>query len=163
MSNRRYQTEDQKEIKKFIIIILALILSLGAIYFVTDRFVKKGEDTTTIPGSINYEKATIGTMLNKSISEYYVFIYDSKSNSATYYNSLRNTYSQKEDGLKIFFVDLDNELNKPYYNVNNDNISNNKAKTIEELDLGDITLIKVKDGNIVEYEESEDNIANILM
>ena len=101
-------------------------------------------------------------MLNRHEEEYYVFIYNSTKEEASYYSSLINKYQNKEEALKVYFIDLNNELNKDYYNVNNDNISNKKAKTIKELDLGDITLIQVKNNNISMYEDDISKIENLL-
>ena len=162
MKKNNIKTEEQKEIKKFIIILLAILLIVGCVYFITDKFIEKGDYSNTIPGSINYDRATIGTMLNRHEEEYYVFIYNSTKEEASYYSSLINKYQNKEEALKVYFIDLNNELNKDYYNVNNDNISNKKAKTIKELDLGDITLIQVKNNNISMYEDDISKIENLL-
>ena len=67
-----------------------------------------------------------------------------------------------KDSLKIYYCDLGNKLNRDYYNVNNDNKSNPNAKSIKELDLGDLTLIKVEKGKITKYIEKYDSIKNEL-
>lgn len=162
LKNQKYYTEEQKEIQKFIIIIIVLVLVIGAIYFLTDKFVEQGNSNNTTTGEINYDKATIGTLLNRPYDEYYVMIYSSNSTEASYYNSIKNNYSSKDDGLKIYYIDLDNELNQKYYNVNNDNKSNPSAKSIDEINLGDITLIKVKNGEIVSYIEDIEQIKTEL-
>ena len=46
--------------------------------------------------------------------------------------------------------------------VNNDNKSNPNAKSIDDIDLGDITLIKVKNGEIVSYIEDIEQIKTEL-
>ena len=157
----KYYTDEQKEVFKFIIIIVVLILVIGGIYLITDKYIEKGSRSTTT-GVVNYDKATIGTMLNRPYEEYYVIIYDSKSAEATYYSSLISKYKENKDALKIYFVDLNNKLNKQYYNVNNDNISNQKAKSINELDLGDITLIKISNKEINTYIDDINSIEKIL-
>lgn len=162
LKNQKYYTEEQKEIQKFIIIVVVLVLVIGAIYFLTDKFVEQGNSNNTTTGEINYDKATIGTLLNRPYDEYYAMIYSSNSTEESYYNSIKNNYSSKDDGLKIYYIDLDNELNKKYYNVNNDNKSNPSAKSIDEINLGDITLIKVKNGEIVSYIEDIEQIKTEL-
>lgn len=157
----KYYTDEQKEVFKFIIIIVVLVLVIGGIYLITDKYIEKG-NRSTVPGEINYDKATIGTMLNRPYDEYYVIIYDSKSTEASYYASLIYNYRENEDALKVYFIDLNNELNKKYYNVNNDNISNKDAKSINELDLGDITLIKVSNKEINTYIDDIASIEQIL-
>ena len=160
--NMKYYTDEQKEVFKFIIIIVVLVLVIGGIYLITDKYIEKGSRNTTT-GTVNYDKATIGTMLNRPYDEYYVIIYDSKSHEASYYSSLINKYKENEDALKVYFIDLNNELNRKYYNVNNDNISNKSAKSISELDLGDITLIKILNKEINDYIDDITNIEKILI
>lgn len=160
--NHKYYTEEQKEIRKFVIIILVILIVVGLIYFLTDKFVEQGSINNTTTGEIDYDVATIGTLFNRPYSEYYAIIYDSKSTEASYYNSIKNNYSDKDDSIKIYYIDLNNELNKKYYNVNNDFKSNPQAKSIEDIDLGDITLIKIKDGQIVSYIDDIDKIVKEL-
>ena len=162
IKNQKYYTEEQKEIQKFIIIIIVLVLLIGAIYFLTDKFVEQGNSNNITTGEINYDKATIGTVLNRPYDEYYAIIYSSDSTEASYYNSIKTNYSSKDGGLKIYYIDLDNELNQKYYNVNNDNKSNPSAKSIDEINLGDVTLIKVKNGEIVSYIEDIEQIKTEL-
>ena len=59
----KYYTDEQKEVFKFIIIIVVLVLVIGGIYLITDKYIEKGSRNTTT-GTVNYDKATIGTMLN---------------------------------------------------------------------------------------------------
>ena len=101
-------------------------------------------------------------LLNRPEKEYYVLIYDKEDSDAVLYSSTMNSYSSKKDGLKIYYCDLGNKLNREYYNINNDNKSNPNAKSIKELDLGDLTLIKVEKGKITKYIEKYDSIKNEL-
>lgn len=156
------QTEEQQEIKKFIIITFVIVLLIFGIYLFTDKFIDKSDYSNTIPGDINYDKATIGTMLNRTEKDYYVIIYNSTKPEATYFSSIINKYKNEEDSLKIYFVDLNNKLNAKYYNIDNDNKSNVEAKNINDLDLSDITLLQVKDGKIVKYIEKTDEITALL-
>ena len=60
-----YQTEEQLEIKKFLIILLVVVILVGIVYlftriFVTKDLFNKNEEKTIIPGEINYDKTTIG-------------------------------------------------------------------------------------------------------
>ena len=154
----KYYTDEQKEVFKFIIIIVVLVLVIGGIYLITDKYIEKGSRSKTT-GVVNYD---IGTMLNRPYEEYYIIIYDSKSPEASYYSSLINKYKENEDALKVYFIDLNNELNRKYYNVNNDNVSNKKAKSINELDLGDVTLIKISNKEINTYIDDINSIEKIL-
>lgn len=161
LKQQKYYTEEQKEIRKFVFIILGLFVIIGAIYFITDKFVEEGNNQV-LDGEINFDKATIGTLLNRPYEEYYALIYNSESTNSPYYSSIKNGYTGKSDSIKLYFIDLKNDMNSKYYNKNNDGKSNSNAKTIEDLNLGDITLIKVKNGEIISYIDNVDNIVKEL-
>lgn len=165
--SQKYYTEEQQEIRKFIIIILVLSIVVGLIYILTDKFVDSNVDENYVKGEINYDVTSIGSLLNRPYDNYYVIIYDKDNTNAVYYSNLISKYIDEnqasEDYAKIYYVDLSNNLNKKYYNVGNDNVSNPSAKSINELDLGDLTLIKVSNGSIVEYYEDASVIENILL
>ncbi len=157
-----YHSEEQTEIMHFVWILVIIILLVIGIYFFTRVFVTKDlfnskEDTKTItPGTINYSNAIIGTMLNKSEEEYYVLLVDNSLPNAVYYTGLANNYSRNENALKIYYVDLSNELNKKYIGANNitDNLDNFKVNTN--------TLIKVKKGKITNYYTNEKDLETVL-
>ena len=154
----KYENDDASEIKRFVFILLGVILMIVIVYGVTKVLVKdetKFSDEV-VSGEINYDITSIGTMFNKLDSEYYVMIYDQESTDAVYYSTLINKYSSKKDALKVYFCDLGNSLNKSYYHK--DTKSNPNAKGIEDLSLNDLTLLKISKGKIVKYIESVDNI-----
>ena len=155
---RLSSSDEETDIRKLFVIILVLVVGLIIVYFGTELLNKKEEsdDTTSTTPEINYNVVSIGTMLNRSENEYYVLIYDSTGEDALLYSTLSTTKA------KIYFCDLANSMNSVYYNVNNDNKSNPKATKIADLDLGDITLIKVKNGKISKYLEDYDKIKNEL-
>ena len=101
-------------------------------------------------------------MFVDAISYYHKVENKYQVNEKAYYSSLISKYKENKDALKVYFIDLNNELNKKYYNVNNDNISNKNAKSISELDLGDITLIKISNKEINAYIDDITSIENIL-
>lgn len=153
----KYETTEQAEIKNFIIVIVVVLLCVGAIYLATRLFVtkdlfKKEEAPVeeVVPGKIDYSVATMGTMLNKEDKEYYIAIYDADPSSDYYYDMmvLISEYKALKEHLPIYVVDLSNHLNKSFYDPENVNV---EAKTLEEIKVGDITLIKVKKGEIKKY------------
>ncbi len=160
-------TEDGNEIKRFIIIVLVITVIAGVVYFVTEKFTKKDEEEYVDPiqaGSIDYDKVIVGTIFNRPYDDYYVLVYNSEDQNAVKYSNLMATYTESMIGnnKKIFFCDLNNALNKDYYDVNADKKSNPKAKSLEELDFGDLTLLEIKSGKIVKYSESYEEIKDIL-
>lgn len=157
-------SEEGNEIKSFIIIITIIVVLIGVIYGVTELLKKKDNEPESkiTEGKIDYDKVSVGTLLNRPYDEYYVMVYNSSDTEAVLYSTILSKYAKKEKGLKIYFCDLDNKLNASYYNVNNDGKSNPKAKSISELNFGDLTLIKVKNGKITNYIEDYDKIKETL-
>lgn len=160
----KYTSEESKEVKKFIIILLSIIVLVLAVYGIT-RLVNKdkdnNDDRTVTAGSIDYDKVSVGTLFNRADSEYYVIVYDGEAPNAIYYSALMNKYMDKEKSNKVYFCDLSNELNKKYY-VGEDKDSNPNATTSSELAFKDLTLIKIKNGKIVKYLETLDTIKTEL-
>lgn len=148
-----YKTEEQKEITRLIIIIVVVaILVLGA-YFLTRAFVTKdlfthktNAEEVVQPGTVSYDVAIVGTMLNRPESEYYVVIYD--TNNVDYAPEMLNTitsYKSKKNHLQVYTVDLSNNFNVSFYDAENVNL---EAENVADMRFGDLTLLKVKNGKI---------------
>lgn len=152
----KFQTSEQEEFKSLLIVILVVIICVAGIYVFTRAFVTKDlfkKDETTeeevTAGSIDYEVAIMGQILNRPYDEYYVVIYDKEDGD--YVNdmyTLTNSYSQLDNHLHMYVVDLSNEMNKQYYDPENVNTG---AKSLSEMKVGDITLLKIKKGAINKY------------
>lgn len=158
--------EDETVIKKFIITVVVIALLIVIVYFFTEVLKKDEADTSaTTTGTINYDRISVGTILNRPYEDYYVMVYNSNDTNAVLYSTLLTNYMQKnneEKYIKIYYCDLDNVLNTQYYDVNNDKISNPKAKNIEEFDFGNLTLLKIENGKIKKYIEDYETIKGIL-
>ena len=150
-----YRTSEQDEMIKFVIVILVVLLCVGGIYLFTRAFVTKDlfkDDTNTAEtvkeGKVNYDVAIMGQLLNRPYKQYYAVIYDSTGDYAYDMQSLVNNYTKLKEHKHVYTIDLSNELNKTYYDAEN---VNTKAKKVSEMKVGDITLIKVKNGKIEKY------------
>lgn len=151
-----YRTSEQDEMVKFVIVILVVLLSVGAIYLITRAFVTKDlfvEDSknnseAAQQGSVNYEVAIMGQLLNRPYKQYYAVIYDSEGDYNFDMYTLVSDYTKQKDHKHIYTIDLANELNKSYYDKEN---VNKKATKVSEMKVGDITLVKVKNGKIEKY------------
>lgn len=158
----KYESEEAKEVKRFIIILFGIIILVLGVYGVT-KLLNKDNDTKekeVNAGVIDYDVVSVGTILNKPDKEYYVIVYDGSSSEAVYYSALVNIYMNKEDSLPVFFCNLNNALNKAYY-VGNEK-SNKGAKKTSGFAFGDLTLLKIKNGEVVKYIESLDTIKEEL-
>lgn len=160
----KYETDEVKEVKRFIIILFSIIIIALIVYGVT-KLVNKNNDTDVndyyTAGEIDYDIVTVGTLFNRSESEYYVIAYDGEGNNAIYYSALINKYMAMEKSLKVYFCDLSNILNKGHY-VGENGTSNKNATKSSELAFKNLTLIKIKNGKIVKYVETLDTIKTEL-
>ncbi len=164
MSKKRIETEENKVVKRFIIVLLVVILSIVAIYFVTKIFVskdffKKDDNTKTEEVEFNYDITILGSAFNRPYDQYYILAYKKSDEKALDLANMVTSYLQKEDHLKIYQADLDDYMNKQFYDPEN---VNSKATKPAELKVGDYTLIKFKDGQISKYIEGIDKIKNEL-
>ncbi len=163
----KYQTEEQKEIVRFVIVILVVILCVGVIYIATRAFVTKdlfkNKDNTeevVTPGAINYDVAIMGEILNRPYNEYYVAIYNKKDGKyISDMSSIVYLYSNKEKHLHIYTVDLSNKMNEGFYDPEHVNTG---AQSVNEMKVGDITLLRVKNGKITKYIEDLDKMKSEL-
>ena len=142
------------------------MLGVGGLYLATRAFVTKdlfGKEEKTeekeVVGQVNYDVAIMGSLLNRPYKEYYAVIYDTTGDYMYDMSSLVTAYKGVKDAKHIYTVDLNNKLNKDYYDPAN---VNTKAKTLNEIKVGDITLVKVKDGKISKYITDLDKMKSEL-
>ena len=160
-----YNTEEQKEVIKLLVIIVVIVALVVGEYFLTRAFVTKDLKSTNeeqpVAATINYDVTIIGSLLNRPYDEYYALVYDSTDISVNKYQAVYSSYAtlEKKDKTKMYYIDLSNTMNKSYYTEEK---SNPDAKNLEELKLGDFTLIKVKKGKIVKYIEDYDAVKKEL-
>ncbi len=153
---KKYATEEQKEVKKFIFLVLGLVLIIVGIYFFTRAFVtkdlnKKEENGYTYTeGSVNENIVIAGTMLNRPEKEYYIAAFSGEDVNLSYYNVIISKYTEEEKALKVYHLNLDNELNQKY-RASEGETASTKFTNLEELKLGKFTLIKVKDGKVTKF------------
>jgi hypothetical protein len=162
----KYETEEQKEIKKFFIVLIGLVVIILGIYLFTRAFITKdlfdnSSDVTYESGTISYDTAIVGTMLNRPYDEYYVMAFDSEGTKTNYYNTIASSYISSDDSLKVYYIDLANELNKSYVASDNDEVTV-KFTSLDELKLGEVTLIKIKKGKVTKIITDIDSIASEL-
>lgn len=163
--NRKYVTEEQAEIKRFIFVLVGLIIIIVGIYFFTRAFITKDlfnktSDVKYTEGQINYDVAIVGNMLNRPLTEYYIMAFAGTSTQVNYYNTVVSKYLNEENALKVYYIDLDNALNKDY--VAKDEKASTTFKSIDELKFGEITLLKVKNGKVTKFITNVDDIKNEL-
>lgn len=143
------------------VVVIAIIV---AIYFITRAFVSKDlfsdkETTKTEDVEFNYDITILGAAFNRPYSEYYILAYKKSDENAIDLTNTVNSYLQKEDHLKLYQADLDDYMNKSFYDE--ENVNKNATKP-SELKVGKYTLIKFKDGQINQFIEGIENIKQEL-
>lgn len=163
LKQEKYVSEESQEIRRFVFILLGVIVTILIVYGIT--LIAKKDSTTTednvTEGAINYNIVSVGTMLSKSDDEYYVMVYDTEKPNAAYYATLAGMYSSKNEGLKLYYCDLGNKLNSEFA-VKEGESSNPKATGVDDFAFGEITLVRVKNGKVTKYLEDVDTIKTEL-
>ena len=163
MKDVKVRTETEDEIRRFIIILVVVMVLIVGVYFLSQLIVNKREEdnttTNTTTAKIDYDMASVGTILNRPYDSYYVMIYDSEDNNAMYYSSVLTKYQKTNKG-KIYYVDLGNDLNKKY--KSNEETGNKDAKSIDDFSFGNVTLLKITNSNVTNYYEGIDKIKEVL-
>ena len=108
---------------------------------------------------ISYEDATVGTILNRPDAEYYVIFDDFTENPNQYLTSILFRYSNEEETLPIYKVDISNGFNTKYAGEQ----GNPSAQKVEDIKINGVTLIKIVNGKNVKYIEGTTNIENELL
>ncbi len=160
-TSMKYETEEQKEMQKLLVIILIVVIVIGIVYGLSKIFMKGNvAERTFADGVVSTEAVVVGTMLNRPETEYLVLCYDSTGTLSDALLNYVNLYENNKPGaLKVYKLDLSNNLNKDYYVEHG---SNKDAKTVKEMKIKDGTLIRVKRGDVREYLEGLDSIADKL-
>ena len=108
---------------------------------------------------ISYEDATVGTIFNRPDTEYYVIFDDFTENPNQYLTSILFRYSNEEETLQIYKVDMSNGFNTKYAGEQ----GNPSAQKVEDVKINGVTLIKIVNGKNVKYIEGTTNIENELL
>ncbi len=148
----------EKEVYRFIKILIVVIVFVVGMYFITNKIASKTAKDNKQAGEVSSNAIIVGSLLNRPYSEYYVIAFKSKDYDAAIYDTYISAYEAKEKALRIYAIDLDNELNKDYYSEK----GSPNAKSIDELKISSPTLIKVKDKKINKYIEGQENIKKEL-
>lgn len=153
------KTEEENEMKgliKTIIIVLASFLVCYLLFLLMDKigmFEKGYERPDNSSNEFTYNTAIIGTVFNRPENEYYVAFDEENGNN--YFDSLLSLY---KGSLQIYKVNMSLGINAKYKSE----IGNSKAIRSNELKIATPTLIKIKNGSIVRYLESINDIESEL-
>lgn len=164
-SKNNIKGEEKDNYFKLVTTIAVMLLLFVLTYFLIGVFYTKEIDFKPKDGKEESENITVdnstimlGQLLEQHDEEYYVLVYDFDDKVLSV-SSWLSVYKSSDNALKVYKVDSNNKFNSKY--IVNEN-SNPNAKNINDLKVISPTLIKVKENNIVDYIEGEDNIKNIF-
>ena len=151
MDKRIIEEEYSEEfsLKKFIGIIVIILVVLGVFYAIT-TFVAKAPkvERNTPTGVINTDMTTISNMLSKKESDYYILAYKveaGKKSNLDVYNMYLKDIKDKNQDFKLYKVNLGDAINKAYEGTEN-NITNN----LNEFKISDEVLMHIVNNEIEE-------------
>lgn len=155
--------EEQQEMARFAYTVIGLFLVVFLVFIFTKYVINDGDINIvvfdSVEGQVNYNIASVGTMLGKADEEYYVYLYSSEDTNVPVYQLPAALYVSQEidDLLPIYYVDIEGNFNKSFI-ATEEKPENVDAKSIDEISLGEITLIKVVNGEISKYINNIDDI-----
>ena len=157
----KYQTEEQKEDIKFVIVVIILVAIIMGVYLLSKVLIKPDvKEYEYTAGEVSDSAMSVGTILKGKEDEYYVLAFDSDEFDSVSYSTIKSYYENyQEEPLKVYIIDLKNALNRQSYVKEN---SNPNAKTVKDLKIKSGTLIKVSKGKIVKYLEGYESISKEL-
>lgn len=164
-SKNNIKKEGKDSYFKFVTTLAVMLLLFVLTYFLIGVFYTKeidfkSDEETEETEDISVDNSVImlGQLLEQHDEEYYVLIYDFDDEVLSV-SSWLDVYKYSDNALTVYKVDSNKKFNSKYIVSEN---SNPNAKNINDLKVISPTLIKVKDGNIVEYIEGEDNINDVF-
>jgi len=146
------------ELKKLSTILVSIIGVVCIFYIITVvvtknigglRYSKDDEIS-----EISYTDILASDILKKEGS-YYVLVHDNDDVYMELYNSYLSSYTSSEDSLSVYYVDLNDALNKKYKADENDFSSSN-------LHFSGTVLLKVANGNVESHYADNESISEHL-
>ena len=157
-SLQKEEVKDEYKTSNIIKLAVIVLLSLGLVYLLSALFLtkeldwfSKKEDTTET--SVVKNSILAKSIFNQSEEEYYVYFYSFKDEDS----DIANIVSSKLSDSKVYRVNTDSAMNSNYVS----DVSNKNAKSLEDLKVVPNTILKISNGTIIKYYES-DEIKNNL-
>lgn len=144
-------------IKTFIIVVLVFVVFYLITIFIINRKQEKNNDN--LETIIQYQEILAGETFNQLENEYYVIFYDFSNYDAIIYDYMIDRFRGHNDDIPLYKVDLDKGFNAPYLSENSNQIVNQASA----LRVKEPTLIKIKDGQNILYQDEKEAIYSILM
>ena len=150
---------NQNEMQNFIRIIVIVVVIFVLFYLITILTTgkKKGTYTKaqTTPAVIQYDEIILGNLYKQKATEYYVLVEDKEDPYMSVLEGYLKQHSTKEGGIPYFTSDLASIFNKSF-------IGESSSFEQDNLKLTGPTLLKIREGLLVESYETSEGILEIL-
>lgn len=138
------QESANDELKKLSTIIFSIV-GLVCVFYIITMLITKNNGTLKYQRSdeisqISYTQILASDILNKN-GTYYVLVKDNKDAYISLFENYISTYSSLDEHLNVYYVDLNDALNKKYYAGEN-------SIFVDNLKFNSTTLLKISNGNI---------------
>jgi len=141
-------------------VLLVLVLGyllVGIFITKTIKLGKDKEETTEV--TIDNSTILLGNIFSQKESEYMVIVYDINNKEDKTLENWINYYESKNSDVTIYKVDSKNKMNSKYIGEKE---NENAPTSLEDLKVLDPTIIKIKDGQVIEYYEGESSVKSML-
>ena len=141
---------------KIILIVCAVLL---VFYFITVLVNKKDKETYTenTNATIQYNKILVGQILNRTETDYYVLVEKENDQYIDLYNYYLSNYIGENKKFKYYTVDLSD-----VFNGNHIGEQTLLTGNVSEFKFVNSTLLRVKNGSIIESYDTRDSIVSYL-
>lgn len=161
-------TDEATQVKKIGIILVSIILVLAIFYviggIITGEIKLSQKEYTVDEAQIQYDEVLLGSSLSLSDSDYYVLYGSTEDPFTADLRQLITNYSENEDSLNVYYVDMDSSFNKSYL-VGEGEKSNSTISAITseaDLKISTPTWIRVSNNKVTEYVEGYDAVKEAI-
>lgn len=149
--NGKEKTEYDSALRTLMLVLIIFIMFYVITILVTNKHQEEEQPLLT---EIQYGEILAGEAFNKAEAEYYVLFYDFTDPEAPVYSYLKEEYLRKDDALPLYVVNLNNGFNVSYLGTP----SNKKVSKSGDLKINGVTLMKIKNGKNVLYQEGVEGL-----
>lgn len=153
--NANIKLEEAKtELRKLVAILVCMIILICIFYVIASVVTKNNSKLKYVSNEevsqISYTDILASDILNKN-GAYYVLVKESDNQYVGLFETYVSSYKTKTDSLPVYFVDLDNALNKKY-------IAEQSNFASDALKFKGTTFLKINDHKVEFAYETNDEI-----
>ena len=164
LKQSKLSNEEYDKVKGFVFLVIIIGIFVGILFLLNGNFVTKDlkeDETTTSTTEAEYDKNLIlaEETFTRSEKKYFVLFYNSANKDENdYAEELTNKYRNTD--VPLYKVDLNDLMNKKYYDPNGTENTNPTSK--DNLLITRTTLIKVSKNKTSSYLTDKNEISKIV-